>query len=133
MSLCNLLVLAATLLQLTTAVSCPYAHGNQARDTVEVKSSSGSFLKPRFSDDGPGFGRCSRKSNVAGGGVRSQDWWPCDLSLAVLRQHTDETNPLTGDFDYASEFSKLDGELRRSPFIIQNTSLIWRDGAQWQR
>jgi len=37
------------------------------------------------------------------------DWWPCELNLAVLRQNTDETNPLGGDFDYPSEFAKLDG------------------------
>jgi catalase-peroxidase len=103
MSWRHLLVLAISALPVTSAVSCPYIRGNA------VESHPESVLLPRYSPEGPNFGRCPRKSKVAGGGTRSHDWWPCELNLAVLRQNADKTIPLDTDFDYASEFAKLDG------------------------
>jgi catalase-peroxidase len=108
MALGQLLVLAISVLPLTSAVSCPYVRGNQARDAGIPLPHPESILEPRYNQD-EDFGRCSRKSKVAGGGARSEDWWPCELNLAVLRQNTDESNPLGGAFDYATEFAKLDG------------------------
>ena len=109
MPLGQLLLLAISALPLTLAGSCPYVSGNHARDNAPQYHSE-SILKPRYSPDGPGFGQCPRKPNVAGGGTRSKDWWPCELSLDVLRQNTDKINPLGGNFDYATEFANLDGK-----------------------
>lgn len=47
-------------------------------------------------------------ANVAGGGTRNRDWWPNALKLNILRQHTEATNPMSKDFDYASAFKGLD-------------------------
>ncbi|EEY16255.1 peroxidase/catalase [Verticillium alfalfae VaMs.102] len=47
-------------------------------------------------------------NNVGGGGTRNRDWWPNALKLNILRQHTDVTNPLGSDFDYAAAFNSLD-------------------------
>lgn len=47
-------------------------------------------------------------ANVAGGGTRSSNWWPEQLKLNVLRQHTPVTNPLGEHFDYAAAFNSLD-------------------------
>ncbi|MEI5637877.1 MULTISPECIES: catalase/peroxidase HPI [unclassified Pseudoalteromonas] len=38
----------------------------------------------------------------------NQFWWPEQLNLSPLRQHSPESNPYGADFDYASEFNKLD-------------------------
>ncbi|KAJ5489217.1 Catalase-peroxidase [Penicillium diatomitis] len=46
--------------------------------------------------------------NVAGHGTRNGDWWPDNLKLNILRQHTDATNPMSKDFDYATAFKSLD-------------------------
>lgn len=110
LSLRGLLALATIGASLAEAVSCPYARGNHAPE-IEAR-----HLEARLSPPGPEFGRCPRKSNLAGGGTRSRDWWPCQLSLATLRQHGERSNPLGGDFDYASEFAKLDGTCSRQPF-----------------
>lgn len=48
-----------------------------------------------------------QRANVGGGGTRNRDWWPEQLKLNILRQHTDVTNPLK-DFDYAEAFKSLD-------------------------
>lgn len=50
----------------------------------------------------------NREMNVGGGGTRNRDWWPDSLKLNILRQHTDVTNPLGPDFDYAAAFNAID-------------------------
>ncbi|MCE7060302.1 catalase/peroxidase HPI [Dyadobacter sp. CY343] len=47
-------------------------------------------------------------SNVGGGGTKNRDWWPNQLKLNILRQHSNKTNPLGADFDYAEAFKSLD-------------------------
>jgi catalase-peroxidase len=57
------------------------------------------------------MGECpvhNTSANVAGGGTRNRDWWPNSLKLNILRQHTEATNPMSKDFDYASAFKSLD-------------------------
>ncbi len=38
----------------------------------------------------------------------NRDWWPNRLNVAMLHQHSERSNPLGRDFDYAREFNKLD-------------------------
>jgi len=45
---------------------------------------------------------------TAGGGTSNLDWWPHQLRLDLLNQHSERSNPLGTEFDYASEFAKLD-------------------------
>lgn len=44
----------------------------------------------------------------AGSGQTNKDWWPDALNTQILRQHTNKSNPMGDDFDYAEEFKKLD-------------------------
>ncbi|MFT3898435.1 MAG: catalase/peroxidase HPI [Thermomonas sp.] len=46
--------------------------------------------------------------SAAGGGTTNKDWWPQQLRLDLLNQHSERSNPLGGEFDYAAEFNKLD-------------------------
>jgi catalase-peroxidase len=46
------------------------------------------------------------KSTV-GGGTTNQDWWPKQLKLNILHQHSSKSNPMGEDFNYADEFNKL--------------------------
>jgi len=45
---------------------------------------------------------------VTGGGMSNRDWWPNQLNLKVLHQHSSLSNPMGGEFNYAEEFKKLD-------------------------
>ena len=45
---------------------------------------------------------------VKNGGTSNKDWWPNQLNLKILSQHSNKVNPLGNDFDYAKEFEKLD-------------------------
>lgn len=41
-------------------------------------------------------------------GNTNKDWWPNQLDLSVLRQHSNKSNPMNEDFDYKKEFESLD-------------------------
>ena len=44
----------------------------------------------------------------AGGGTRNHDWWPSQLKLNILRQHSSLSDPMGENFNYAEEFKTLD-------------------------
>lgn len=67
-----------------------------------------------------------RLMNVNGGGTRNRDWWPDALKLGILRQHTPVTNPLGGEFDYATAFKSLDYEaLKKDITALMTDSQDW--------
>ena len=56
----------------------------------------------------------------------NQDWWPNQLDLQVLHQHSPRSNPMGEDFDYAEEFKTLDLDaLKRDIFEVMTTSQDW--------
>ena len=56
----------------------------------------------------------------------NQDWWPDQLDLQVLRQHSPLSDPTGGDFDYETEFETLDVEaLKRDLVEVMTTSQDW--------
>jgi catalase-peroxidase len=46
--------------------------------------------------------------HAAGSGTSNRDWWPSQLRLDLLHQHSSRSNPMGEDFDYAKEFQSLD-------------------------
>ena len=46
--------------------------------------------------------------HAAGGGTTNRDWWPNQLRLDLLNQHSSRSNPLDKDFNYAKAFKNLD-------------------------
>ncbi len=50
----------------------------------------------------------TKKHSVGAAGTKNPDWWPNQLKLNILRQHSERSNPMGKDFNYAEEFKKLD-------------------------
>jgi catalase-peroxidase len=48
------------------------------------------------------------RHNIGAEGTKNPDWWPNQLKLNILRQHSSKSNPMGTDFNYAEEFKKLD-------------------------
>ena len=48
--------------------------------------------------------------SAAGGGTTNRDWWPKQLNLKILHQHSSLSNPMDPDFDYATAYKSLDYE-----------------------
>ena len=46
--------------------------------------------------------------HAAGGGTSNRDWWPNQLRLDILHQHSPKSSPMGGDFNYTKEFKSLD-------------------------
>ena len=56
----------------------------------------------------------------------NRDWWPDQLDLSVLHQHSPGFDPMGADFDYAAEFKALDVDaLKRDVFEVMTTSQDW--------
>jgi catalase-peroxidase len=52
----------------------------------------------------------AQKVSVAGNGTQNRDWWPNQLKVNILRQHSSLSNPMGEQFNYAEEFKSLDLE-----------------------
>ncbi len=62
----------------------------------------------------------------AGGGTRNIDWWPNQLKLNILRQHSSLSNPMGGSYSYREEFKKLDLKaVKEDIFKLMKTSQDW--------
>jgi len=48
--------------------------------------------------------------HASGRGMSIRDWWPKQLNLKILHQHSSKSNPMGEEFNYAEEFKKLDLE-----------------------
>lgn len=63
---------------------------------------------------------------AAGKGTTNKDWWPNQINIGILHQHTPESNPMGKDFNYAEEFSKLDlKELKKDLYALMTDSKEW--------
>jgi catalase-peroxidase len=52
--------------------------------------------------------KCPFHHVAASGGTKNQDWWPNQLKVELLHQHSNKSDPLGEDFNYAKEFKSLD-------------------------
>ncbi|MGD8947734.1 MAG: catalase-peroxidase, partial [Desulfobacterales bacterium] len=65
-------------------------------------------------------------SRVAGGGTSNRDWWPNQLNLKILHQHSHMSNPMGEEFNYAEEFKKLDlAALKKDLYALMTDSQDW--------
>ncbi|MBN2027502.1 MAG: catalase/peroxidase HPI [Actinobacteria bacterium] len=61
-----------------------------------------------------------------GRGTTNIDWWPNQLNLKILHQHSDLSNPMGEDFNYAEEFKKLDLEaVKKDLYALMTDSQDW--------
>ncbi|TRX22417.1 catalase/peroxidase HPI [Flavobacterium franklandianum] len=59
-------------------------------------------------------------------GTRNNDWWPNQLNLSILRQHSSLSNPMGEDFDYATAFKSLDlNAIKQDIFKLMTDSQDW--------
>ena len=63
---------------------------------------------------------------AAGSGPRNRDWWPNQLKLNILRQHSSLSNPMGEEFNYAEAFKSLDlGAVKKDILELMHTSQDW--------
>ena len=65
-------------------------------------------------------------NHAAGGGMTNKDWWPSQLRLELLSQHSNKSDPLGTAFNYADEFKKLDYfALKKDLLALMTDSQDW--------
>ncbi|MGL2993466.1 catalase/peroxidase HPI [Flavobacterium sp. TSSA_36] len=77
-----------------------------------------------------GSGKCPFSSGTpmksAGKGTNNRDWWPNQLNLSILRQHSALSNPMGDNFNYKAAFNSLDlKEVKKDLFEIMTNSQEW--------
>ena len=66
------------------------------------------------------------KGKAAGGGTTNKDWWPNQLKLNILKQHSEKTNPMDPDFNYKEAFKSLDYDgLKKDLTNLMTDSQDW--------
>jgi catalase-peroxidase len=64
--------------------------------------------------------------STARGGTSNRDWWPNQLNLRILHQHSHMSNPMGETFNYAEEFKKLDLKaLKKDLYALMTDSQDW--------
>ena len=74
--------------------------------------------------EGPLIGAPNKRTTGRGTSIR--DWWPNQLNLHILHQHSDLSNPMGKDFNYAEEFKKLDLQaVKKDLYALMTDSQEW--------
>jgi catalase-peroxidase len=63
---------------------------------------------------------------TAGGGTTNELWWPNRLKVELLTQHSEKSNPMGDDFDYAKEFQSLDYDA-----LKKDLAALMTDSQEW--
>ena len=64
--------------------------------------------------------------HTSGGGKSNEDWWPDQLKLDILHQHSSLSNPMGDDFNYAEAFNSLDLEaVKKDLLVLMTDSQDW--------
>jgi catalase-peroxidase len=72
----------------------------------------------------PVMGRAN--THMAGSGTTNRDWWPNQLRVDVLHQHSSRSNPMDQDFNYAEEFKSLDLDA-----VKKDLTALMTDSQEW--
>ena len=89
-------------------------------DMNEAQSSTESESKCTF------LNGSMQRATAAGGGTSNRDWWPNQLPLNILRQHSSRSNPMDDGFDYVEAFKSLDLEA-----VKKDLTELMTDSQDW--
>jgi catalase-peroxidase len=72
------------------------------------------------------FSGAAGKNSVSGGAPKNTDWWPDQLNLNILHQHSSKSDPMGEGFNYADEFNSLDLHA-----VIKDLHALMTDSQDW--
>ena len=72
------------------------------------------------------FSSATANPTVRGGGQANANWWPNQLRLNLMHQHSEKSNPLEKSFNYAEEFKRLDLNA-----VVKDLEALMTDSQDW--
>ena len=67
-----------------------------------------------------------KTEKAVAGGTSNRDWWPNQLNLKILHQHSTMSNPMGKEFKYTEEFKKLDLQaVKNDLYALMTDSQDW--------
>ena len=105
-------------------------NNDPSKNSYNVNSSSNSASKCPFGGDisagGVNMENATMKDMNSRGPI-NRDWWPNQLKLNILRQHSSLSNPMHQDFTYAEEFKKVDLKVLKKDIseLMTNSQEWW--------
>lgn len=95
-----------------------------ANNTHSSDTSNGNVWEVNESSRCPFTGQVHKFS--AGAGTSNRDWWPNQLNLDILRQHSSLSDPMGENFNYVEEFKSLDLDaVKQDIFDVMTNSREW--------
>jgi len=70
--------------------------------------------------------KCPFHHTMAAGGRSNRDWWPNQLNLGILHQHSAKSSPMEPGFDYAKAFKTLDLDA-----VVKDLKALMTDSQDW--
>ena len=94
---------------------------NETKATAEATPAKKGTCPFGFTSEGPSGGL-----NVSNDAATNSDWYPNQLNLNVLRQHSSKSDPMDEDFDYPKKFNSLDyAALKKDLVALMTDSQDW--------
>src|SRR5262245_41159781 len=72
------------------------------------------------------FPHGAKSQTMAGGGQGNREWWPNQLNLEMLHQHSSKSNPMGEGFNYAEAFKSLDLDA-----VVKDLTALMIDSQDW--
>ncbi len=72
------------------------------------------------------FSGGASKNTVSGSAPKNADWWPNQLNLNILHQHSSKSDPMGAGFNYADQFNSLDLDA-----VIKDLTVLMTDSQDW--
>lgn len=72
------------------------------------------------------FSGGASKNTVSGSAPKNADWWPNQLNLNILHQHSSKSDPMGAGFNYADQFNSLDLDA-----VVKDLTVLMTDSQDW--
>ena len=66
------------------------------------------------------------RTQITAGAQTNANWWPNQLNVKILHQHSKKSNPMDKDFNYAKEFKSLDLKA-----VVKDLTALMTDSQDW--